>query len=105
MNRVPGMATSPPNAPTEYREHPGDSHLVGCPNCHATDQLVIDVPMVMHHKVEVWAIDGITEPEFDVIDSDEIDPRAPIEKIDKVRCLACKWAFTGQQPLTKLVPV
>lgn len=100
---MPGAGQPAVKAPVVYRDHPGNEHPVGCPNCRSTEHIVIDVPMVMHHKVEVWAIDGITEPEFAVLDSDGIDPDAPITDVTKVRCVICRWSFTGQSPLTKLV--
>lgn len=109
MSKLPGSGTPAVKAPVTFRDHPGNEHPLGCPNCQDTEHLVIDVPMVMHHAVEVWAIDGVTEPEFAVLDSDDIDPDAPIEKVTKVRCLSCRWAYTpgdpSRSPLTQLVQV
>lgn len=91
-------------APVEYHDHPGDAVLLGCPSCGATDDLVLDVPAVAHHRVKVRAIEGVTRPEAD-IDSDDVLPIDEFpERPTKIRCLRCQWSYTGPDPASRCQP-
>lgn len=105
MTKPPSIPIGPrQEAPTTYKPHPGNEHLVGCPNCRSADHIVIDVPSVTHHQVRAYAIDGVTTPEFDIEATTVPSPDEPVRDITKVRCVACRWAYTGTDPLGKLVP-
>jgi hypothetical protein len=71
--------------------------------CHTGADIVLHQQVVVKHLVKAWAIDGVTEPEFDVLESDELDPQAPVEQVVAVSCRRCRWSYTGPAPLARLV--
>lgn len=89
-----------------HKPHPGEEARAGCPNCEAVDQIVITVPTEIKHRINAWAITGVTDAEIEITASDSIDPDAPLGQVTKIQCLNCKWAVSNvAHPLSLLVAV
>lgn len=99
---LPGFRAT---APTTTVPHPGTDRPVGCPACGTTDQLVLDVPAVVHHRVTLLAIDAATDPEITVTEPDALPlDEEPLDRGTKLRCLRCRWSYTGPRPTSRAQP-
>lgn len=92
-------------APEVHVPHPGTGRPLGCPACGATDELVVDVPAVVHHRVQLLGIDGVTQPEVTIADADALplDEETP-DRATRLRCLRCRWAYTGPNAIGRARP-
>lgn len=100
---LPGFRA--PTAPTEHKAHPGTEQLLGCPNCQSTADLVLDVPAVVHHRVQLVAIAGITDPEPRLAEADALPvDEDTLDLATKIRCLRCRWSYTGPRPARRAAP-
>lgn len=91
---------------TEYRPHPGDRHRLACPNpsCLNPDRLEIRYEAVLWTPAYLDAIDGITWPEIDQdTDHERVSAAENDRRLTGWRCDACDNAYTGPQPLNRLV--
>lgn len=87
----------------EFKAQPAPEQVAGCPMCHKADQLVIDVPTLTHYRIQAFYV-GTTSAEY--VKGDEVGyTESQREDIAAIRCMNCQWKFTGELPLSKLVPL
>jgi|SRR5882757_6366929 len=107
MAEVPAAypAQNSPIGPDRVEHHPGPEERAGCSACGSPDHLELMEQVVTHRAVEVWLVAMATLPEVVPI-SDEWSDRAVQEnkpvKVIGVRCTACRWSYTGPNPMTML---
>lgn len=74
---------------------------MGCPMCHLADQLAVDIPLVEHKYIRAYYV-GVTTPEWDIGgDAGVTAPKTPDPT--GIRCLHCRWSYTGPNCLQRLV--
>jgi hypothetical protein len=101
---LPGHNLAGMQAPTEYRDHPGNDRPLCCPSCGHADQLVASYPVVATAPVLVQEVDAATRPEVEPGSGVEYTEPADLTMPAKIACRACRWAYTGPDPLARLLP-
>lgn len=97
------IPTSRHEIPDEFKAQPAPTRDMGCPMCRKVDQLVADIPVTSHLYIRAYDV-GTTTPELDYGgDAGVTEPPAP--KPTGIRCLNCRWSYTGPDPERRLVIV
>jgi hypothetical protein len=91
-------------APVEHHADLGGRVELVCPMCRHGEEIVITVPAVHEHRITAWITRSVTYPQHEITELDHGDPAVADDKPSGVKCLRCRWAYTGPAPLDRLVP-
>lgn len=97
---IPGRRVE---AGTEFRAQPAEETIAGCPMCKKADQLVLDIPASVHYRIKAYWV-GATACEFELGEQFG-DTEEPKVEPSGIRCLYCRWAYRGANPLARLLPL
>lgn len=88
-------------ASVTYHEAPEAAQPMACPHCGHTE-LMLHAMTPCELDVQVYRV-GVTRPEYDTVAVRVPEPNPQPAVIERVSCPACRWAFSGPEPLSRLV--